>query len=225
MGDKVCTGVLAIGIPASLGSLLMSVSQIILNSQMAHYGNMAVAGIGVAAKVTMITGMICVGVGQGVQPLIGFCVGARKWERFKKIMNFSVVFALLLSVVMTGICYLFTEQIVHAFLTDQTAFEYGMQFSRILLSTSFLFGLFMCFATRFRSWRCHGGTGCEPEPTGNHIHSRSVYHADSAGYYGACLGTARGGCAFPGAGCSTVYLHNAENESQNESGNILILTI
>ena len=32
--DKVCTGVLAIGIPASLGSLLMSVSQIILNSQM-----------------------------------------------------------------------------------------------------------------------------------------------------------------------------------------------
>ena len=142
MGDKVCTGVLAIGIPASLGSLLMSVSQIILNSQMAHYGNMAVAGMGVAAKVTMITGMICVGVGQGVQPLIGFCVGARKWERFKKIMNFSVVFALLLSVVMTGICYLFTEQIVHAFLTDQTAFEYGMQFSRILLSTSFLFGLF-----------------------------------------------------------------------------------
>lgn len=150
--DKVCTGVLAIGIPASLGSLLMSVSQIILNSQMAHYGNMAVAGMGVAAKVTMITGMICVGMGQGVQPLIGFCVGAKKWERFKKIMHFSIVFALLLSVAMTGICYLFTERIVHAFLTDQTAFDYGMQFSRILLSTSFLFGLFMCFAMRFRPW-------------------------------------------------------------------------
>lgn len=94
--DKVCTGVLAIGIPASLGSLLMSVSQIILNSQMAHYGNMAVAGMGVAAKVTMITGMVCVGMGQGVQPLIGFCVGAKKWERFKKIMNFSLVFLIFL---------------------------------------------------------------------------------------------------------------------------------
>ena len=43
---------------------------------------------------------------------------------------------------MTGICYLFTEQIVHAFLMDRTAFDYGMQFSRILLSTSFLFGIF-----------------------------------------------------------------------------------
>lgn len=140
--DKVCTGVMAIGIPASLGSLLMSVSQIILNSRMAHYGNMAVAGMGVAAKVTMITGMICVGMGQGVQPLLGFCVGAKMWERFKKIMNFSLVFALLLSVVMTGICYLFTKQIVNAFLTNRTAFDYGMQFSRILLSTSFLFGIF-----------------------------------------------------------------------------------
>lgn len=140
--NKVCTGVLAIGVPASLGSLLMSISQIVVNSQMAQYGNMAIAGMGVAMKVTMITGMICIGIGQGVQPLIGFCVGAKKWDRFKKIMNFSLVFALLLGVAMTGVCYLFTGQIVRAFLTDQTAFEYGMQFSRILLSTSFLFGIF-----------------------------------------------------------------------------------
>ena len=31
---------------------------------------------------------------------------------------------------------------MHAFLMDRTAFDYGMQFSRILLSTSFLFGIF-----------------------------------------------------------------------------------
>lgn len=93
-------------------------------------------------KVTMMTGMICIGMGQGVQPLIGFCVGAKKWDRLKKIMNFSLVFSLLISVVMTGVCYLFTGQIVRAFLTDQTAFDYGVQFSHILLSTSFLLGIF-----------------------------------------------------------------------------------
>ena len=48
MKDKICSGVLEIGIPASLGSLLMSVSQIIINSQMAGYDDIAVAGIGVA---------------------------------------------------------------------------------------------------------------------------------------------------------------------------------
>ena len=46
---------------------------------------------------------------------------------------------------------------------------------------------------------------------------------EPAGHYGACLGTARGGCALPGAGCGAVYLHHAENESQNESDNRLIL--
>ena len=42
--------------------------------------------------------------------------------------------------------------IVHAFLTDQTAFEYGMQFSRILLAQASCSACFKCFATRFRPW-------------------------------------------------------------------------
>lgn len=104
--DRICSGVLAIGIPESLGSLLMSVSQIVVNSQLVNYGDMAVAGMGVAMKVTMITGMLCIGMGQGVQPLLGYCVGAGVWDRFKKVFRFSV------------------------------------QFARILLSTSALFGVF-----------------------------------------------------------------------------------
>lgn len=140
--NGVCKNVLVIGIPASLGSLLMSVSQIIMNSCMTQYGDMAVAGVGVAMKVTMMTGMVCIGLGQGVQPLLGYSVGARDWERFKKVLLFSLGFALVLSIVLTGTCYLLTEQIVRAFLTDANAFEYGVTFSRILLSTSVLFGVY-----------------------------------------------------------------------------------
>lgn len=142
MGDKVCTGVLAIGIPTSLGSLLMSVSQIMVNARMAAYGDMTVAGIGVAMKVTMMTGMICIGFGQGIQPLVGYCVGAGLWDRFKACMKFSMVFSLGLSVVMTVVCYLCTGQIVGAFLTDQAAFDYAVSFVHILLTTSCLFGMF-----------------------------------------------------------------------------------
>ena len=140
--NKVASAVLAIGVPAALGSVLMSVSQIIINSQMAEYGDMAIAAMGVAMKVVIITGMVCMGLGQGVQPILGYCVGAKLWDRFKKVLRFSLVFAFLLSVVLTGICYLFTNQIVSAFLTDTTAFGYAVQFSRILLATSFLFGVF-----------------------------------------------------------------------------------
>lgn len=151
MGDGVCKGVLAIGIPASLGSLLMSISQIIVNSRMAQYGDMAVAGIGVAAKVTMITGMVAMGVGQGIQALLGYCVGAKLWDRFKKILRFSLIFAFTLSAILTAACYLFTNQLIQVFLTDAAAFDYAVQFARILLTTGFLFGIFYVFANALQA--------------------------------------------------------------------------
>lgn len=140
--EKVCGPVCAIGIPAALGSVLMSVSQIVINSQLAKYGDMAVAGMGVAMKVTIITGMVCMGLGQGVQPLLGYCVGAKLWERFRKAARFSLLFALALSATMTALCYLFIGPIVSAFLSDAAAYSYAVEFSRILLTTSFLFGVF-----------------------------------------------------------------------------------
>lgn len=140
--DKIGSSVLAIGIPASLASVLMSISQIIMNGLMAGYGDMALAGIGVAMKITMITGMIAMGIGQGIQPILGYCVGAKTWERYKKIMRFSLVFAFILGLVMTVLCYLFTNQIVGVFLSDESAFAYAVRFARILLTTSTLFGVF-----------------------------------------------------------------------------------
>ena len=140
--DGILKGVLAIGIPAALGDVLMSVSSIVLNGQMAKYGDMAVAGVGVAMKVTMITGMLCIGFGQGIQPLLGYCVGAKNWKRYKESLRFSVIVGLGLSTCMTVICYVFDRQIVSAFLSDPEALAYGVEFSRILLTTSFLFGMF-----------------------------------------------------------------------------------
>jgi len=142
MGDGICKNVLAIGIPTSLGSLLMSISQIVLNNRMMQYGDMPVAGMGVASKIVMMTGTMCIGLGQGVQPLLGYCVGAKNWDRFKKALRFSMGFAFISGAVMTAVCFIFTRQIVNAVLTDPAAFDYGCRFTRILLTTSFLFGVY-----------------------------------------------------------------------------------
>ena len=142
LNKKVCSNVLAIGIPASLGSMLMSVSQMIMNGMMSEYGDMALAGIGVAMKVTMITSMISMGIGQGVQPLLGYCVGAKQWQRYQKIIKFSLCFAFVVGAIMTLLCYIFTNQIIRVFLTEQYAFDYAVHFAKILLTTSTLFGVF-----------------------------------------------------------------------------------
>lgn len=141
LSPDIVKNILAIGIPASLGTILMSISQMIVNSQMSFYGDLAIAGIGVAMKVLMITGMLCIGLGQGIQPLLGFAIGAKNQQRYKEIMQFSLIFAFTLSAILTTSCYVGLEFIVGSFLSDTTAFDYAYSFSQIMLSTSFLFGI------------------------------------------------------------------------------------
>ena len=53
-----------------------------------------------------------------------------------------MIFGFGLSTIMTIICYVFDQQIVGAFLSEPEAFSYAAEFSKILLTTSFLFGMF-----------------------------------------------------------------------------------
>lgn len=140
--NGICSGVMAIGIPAALGTLLMSISQVITNSQMATYDDLAVAAYGVASKVIMIVAMVGLGVGMGVQPLLGFCHGSNNRKRFNSILKFSCFLGLVVCIVMALICAVFTEPIVKVFLTEATALSDGITFTCIMLSTGWLFGLY-----------------------------------------------------------------------------------
>ena len=140
-GEGIATGVLAIGVPASLNSMLMSISNVVINNLMTNHGDMAVAGLGVAMKVNMIAVMLLIGLGTGVQPLLGYNFGAGNRERFKSILKFSLIFAVSLSVVMTVICYAFAGPMVSAFLEEPSAYDYGMTFARIYIISGPILGV------------------------------------------------------------------------------------
>ncbi len=129
----------------------MSVASIIINARIARYGDMALAGMGVATKITMITHMAGMGVGQGVQALLGYCVGAKLWDRFRDALRYSLKFAFILSLALTGVCYLFCGRIVSAFLTEPASFDYAVSFTRILLSTGIFFGVFYVLVHTFQA--------------------------------------------------------------------------
>lgn len=140
-GNGIAVGVMAIGVPASLNSILMSTSNVLVNNQMKQYGDMAVAGLGVAMKVNMVAVMLLIGVGTGIQPLLGYCYGARNRKRFLAVLRFSLLFAVLLSACMTVICYLGAGPMVRAFLNDKSAYGYGMQFARTLIISGPVLGV------------------------------------------------------------------------------------
>ncbi|MGN0244159.1 MAG: MATE family efflux transporter [Lachnospiraceae bacterium] len=150
-GDHITSGVLAIGIPASLNSILMSVSNIIINNLMQKHGDMAVAGLGVAMKVNMIAVMLLIGLGTGVQPLLGYCFGAGDKKRYMSVLRFSLALAFGLSAVMTTICYCGASPLVRAFLEEPNAFQYGMSFARIYIYSGPVLGLLFVFINAIQS--------------------------------------------------------------------------
>lgn len=141
MSQGIVKGVFSIGIPASLNSFLMSSSNIVVNNLMTGHGDMAVAGLGVAMKVNMLVVMFLFGIGTGIQPVLGYCYGAGNRKRFIGVMKFSCTLALFVGVTMTTVCYLWTNPIVSAFLTDADAFSYGIEFSRIMILSGPILGL------------------------------------------------------------------------------------
>ena len=155
--DRIFTGVMAIGVPATLSNLLMSLSLILANVRVAAFeDDLAVAGYGVAMKMTMITGILCIGFASGVQPLLGYCIGAKNYDRFKKCLRMSVLFGFSLSIVMTALCYALVKPAARAFLTDPSALGYAMRFARVLLSTGFIFGLYYVLTSTLQAMGAAG---------------------------------------------------------------------
>lgn len=150
-GNGICSGVMAIGVPASLNSILMSVSNIVINNLMAKHGDMAVAGLGVAMKVNMIVVMLLIGLGSGIQPLLGYCYGAKNRARYFSVFRFSIILALVLSIIMTVVCYVFAGPLVRTFLDNDDAFGFGMQFSRIYIISGPVLGILFVLINSIQS--------------------------------------------------------------------------
>lgn len=150
-GERIATGILAIGIPASINNMLMSTSNIIINNLMKGHDDMAVAGLGVAFKVNMLVVMLLIGVGTGIQPLLGYCFGAGNRKRFVGVLKFSVVLALCMSAILTVICYFGASPMVRAFLDNDAAFEYAFSFARILIYSGPILGVLFVFVNAIQA--------------------------------------------------------------------------
>ena len=143
--NGVASGVFFIGIPACLDPLLMSFSQMVLSSMMSAYGDMSLAATGIAMRINQIACLIAMGAGQGVQPLLGFCVGAETWEKYRAMLKFALNFTIIMSLLLTASCFIFTPELVSIFLNESEAFNYSVDFVRILLTTVLAFGIFFIF--------------------------------------------------------------------------------
>lgn len=151
-GDGIFRNVVPVGIPAAINNLLMSVSNILLNNFIKDYGEAAVAALGIAMKVNMLVAFLQMGIGIGVQPLIGYSFGAKNMMRLKKTMRFTMMCTLIIGTVLTVIYYLFTADIIDIFNGENDALvtEYGVKILRGLMLAGPFLGIMFTYNFAFQ---------------------------------------------------------------------------
>lgn len=85
--------IITIGIPACITQLALSFVALTFNHVASSYGgNIAVAAYGIIYSVIMLVYMPVMGLGQGIQPIVGYNYGAKNYERVKQTLEKSMVY-------------------------------------------------------------------------------------------------------------------------------------
>ena len=117
--------ILYIGLPASLGQIMMSVGNTLSFKLASVYGDSAVASLGVSSRVFSIPIFVFIGMSIGVQALIGFNYGARNFARMKLVIRRAVTISLYLAAGFTLLFALFPGQLIATFIKDPQIMNIG----------------------------------------------------------------------------------------------------
>lgn len=113
------------GLPSLARQGLNSISNMMLNHQAAVYGDACIAAMSIVSKCSNFIFSVCVGIGQGFQPVSAFNYGAKKYSRVKSGMNFTWLFATAVIAVLSAACFIFSPDIIKLFREDTQVIETG----------------------------------------------------------------------------------------------------
>lgn len=103
------------GLPSLCRQALASTATIILNVSAAVYGDSAVAAMSIICRIFMFTMSAMIGLGQGLQPVVGYNYGAKKYERVKEAVFFTGKIGTMVMTSFAILGFIFAEDIMKLF--------------------------------------------------------------------------------------------------------------
>ena len=153
---RILRQIAALGFSSSVLQLANTVTQIVMNNSLRHYGdlsnvggNVALSAMGVVMKTNMILISICIGIGVGSQPILGYNRGAGNPRRIRRTYLLATAASVTASTLGWLMCQLFPGPILSIFGTDNATFsEFAVRSMRIFLG-GVLFAGFQIVATSY----------------------------------------------------------------------------
>ncbi len=113
------------GTPSLSRQGLGSLSTLMLNHAAGAYGDAAIAGMSIVTRLSFFIYAVVIGIGQGFQPLCGFCYGARLYGRVREGFFFCVKLGTMFLSVCAVAGFIFSEPIIALFRDDPQVIAIG----------------------------------------------------------------------------------------------------
>ena len=119
---KICRLALPLGISSGITQVASTILQVVMNNSLVYYGNqtdiggdVALSAMGVVNKIGMILISICIGIGIGSQPILGFNKGANQPKRMRRTFLLAAGAATAVSITGWLACQIFPGQVLWLF--------------------------------------------------------------------------------------------------------------
>lgn len=133
-------GIIQIGLPTAIQSVITSFSNVFVQSYVNSFGSACMAGWSCYNKLDQFVMLPMSSVSQAATTFVGQNVGAGKEDRVNKGTVHSLLLVEAVTFLITGFLFLFAKQSVGIFTSDASVIEFGVLF----LKTNVFFLLFNC---------------------------------------------------------------------------------
>lgn len=118
--------IMKIGLPTFFRQALQSIAAALLIVAARHYGDSAIAAVGIFNRVIFMSLGVVFGFGQGFQPVAGYNFGANQFRRLREAIKFSVFTTTIFCVFSAILFFVFSPQILMAFNADPETKRIGI---------------------------------------------------------------------------------------------------
>lgn len=156
---RICKSMVTLGISSGITQLGTTILQIVLNNSLVYYGERSIVGgdvalsaMGIVSKINMILISICIGIGIGAQPILGFNKGANKPDRIRQTYIKAVTLSSAISIIGWALCMLFPELILKIFgSADDNFTNFAVKCMRVFLMGVFAAGFQIVSTSYFQA--------------------------------------------------------------------------
>ena len=139
-----------VGLPSVLMEMTVTIVFIMFNRIVAGFGSITLAAMGIGIRIMDLAFMPIYGVANGLLPIVGFCLGARLWERlWSAVKRTSLALVVMLGIA-TVLLEIFAPQVIAIFNDDPELLAIAVPGIRIMISALILVGPAIMFITTFQ---------------------------------------------------------------------------